>query len=128
MKKTPERKKALIDALIKTLGIVTTACNSVNIHRKTFYEWYKEDEEFKKEVDDISNIAIDFVESQLFKRIKSGDTAAIIFFMKTKGKRRGYIEKQEFDHTTKGDKIEASDWYHLSYDQLVDLVEKSKKK
>ena len=29
--------------------------------------------------------------------IKNGKVAATIFFLKTKGKKRGYSEKQEFD-------------------------------
>ncbi|MDR3142731.1 MAG: hypothetical protein LBU37_13545, partial [Tannerellaceae bacterium] len=45
----------------------------------------------------IADIAIDFAESNLHKRIKEGDTTSIIFYLKTKGKKRGYIEKSEID-------------------------------
>ena len=50
---------------------------------------------FAKQVEDIANIALDFAESQLHKQIQDGNTAATIFYLKTKGKRRGYIERQE---------------------------------
>lgn len=53
---------------------------------------------FKKEVDDIQNIALDFAESQLHKQIQDGNTTATIFLLKTKGKKRGYIERQEIQH------------------------------
>ena len=33
--------------------------------------------------------------SQLHKQIKDGSTAATIFLLKTKGKKRGYVERQE---------------------------------
>ena len=39
MNKTEQHKKAMIDALEKSLGIVTTACKNVGIGRTTFYEW-----------------------------------------------------------------------------------------
>ena len=66
MNKTEQHKKAIIDALEKSLGVVTTACKKVGIGRTTFYGWLKEDLEFAKEVEDIQNIALDFVESKLF--------------------------------------------------------------
>jgi len=56
-----------------------------------------EDKEFAKKVKDIENITLDFVESQLHKQIKDGNTPSTIFYLKTKGKRRGYIERQELD-------------------------------
>lgn len=95
MNKTEQHKKAIIEALEKSLGVVTTACKVVGIGRTQFYQWLKDDEEFAQEVDDIQNIALDFAESQLHKQIGDGSTAATIFYLKTKGKKRGYIERQE---------------------------------
>jgi len=93
------KKKAIIAALEQTLGVVTTACTKADIPRSTFYKWYNEDLSFKKDVDDIQNITLDFAESQLFKQIKDNNTTATIFFLKTKGKNRGYIERQEIEHS-----------------------------
>lgn len=95
MNKTEQHKKAIIDALEKSLGVVTTACKKVGIGRTTFYGWLKEDLKFAKEVEDIQNIALDFVESKLFENIRSGKTAEMIFYLKSKGKKRGYVERQE---------------------------------
>ena len=88
-------KKQLVEALEKSLGVVTSACKVVGLHRSTFYEWYKNDEQFQKEVDSIQDIALDFAESKLHKQIEKGDTTATIFYLKTKGKKRGYIERTE---------------------------------
>ena len=89
------KKESILKALEKSLGIVTVACKNANIPRSTFYKWLNEDEEFAKQVKDIENIALDFAESQLHKQIGDGSTAATIFYLKTKGKKRGYIERQE---------------------------------
>lgn len=92
------KKKAMIDALVKALGIVTIACKEVGIARQTHYYWYNEDEEYKAAVDDVLDVALDFAESMLHKQIQDKDTTATIFYLKTKGKKRGYIEKSEVDH------------------------------
>ncbi len=96
--KTEHIKKALIDSLEKSLGIVTTACKQVGIGRTTFYQYLKDDIDFANKVKEIENIALDFAESQLHKQIQNGNTPATIFYLKTKGKKRGYIERQEIQH------------------------------
>ena len=95
MNKSEHIKKGLLDALEKSLGVVTTACKQVGIGRTTFYNYYNEDIDFAKKVDDIENVALDFAESQLHKQILEGSTAATIFLLKTRGKKRGYVERQE---------------------------------
>lgn len=93
------QKKAMIEALEKSLGIVTTACKSVGIARSTHYEWMNSDPEYKAAVEGVADIALDFAESQLHKQIQNGEVSSTIFYLKTKGKIRGYVEKQEFEGT-----------------------------
>ena len=100
MTKTDILKANLLEALEKSLGVVTTACSKVGCSRETFYKYCKEDEEFKSKVDDISNVTLDFAESQLHKQIMDGNTTATIFYLKTKGKKRGYIERTEVQQET----------------------------
>ena len=112
MNKSEHIKKGLIEALEKSLGVVTTACKQVGIGRTTFYNYYNEDKEFAKKVDDIENVALDFAESQLHKQIQDDSTAATIFLLKTRGKKRGYVERQEItgaDGIPKDVKIEIID-------------------
>ena len=89
------QKRAMLEALEKSLGVVTTAAKIVGIDRSTHYKWLASDKKYKKAVESIGDIAIDFVESKLFKSIEKGRDAPIIFYLKTKGKNRGYIERQE---------------------------------
>jgi len=105
MNKTEQHKKAVIEALEQSLGVITSACKKVGIGRTTFYGWMKDDADFADKVRSIEDIALDFAESQLHKQIKDGSTAATIFYLKTKGKKRGYIERTETDITTGGEKV-----------------------
>ena len=95
--KTDTKKDAMLQALERSLGIVTTACNAVGINRSTHYDWMRKDPEYKKAVKSIEDRTLDFAESHLHKLIKEGNPAATIFFLKTKGKARGYVERQEIE-------------------------------
>lgn len=92
---TAMKKQAMIEALEMSLGIVTAAANQVGIHRTTHHLWMQQDEEYAERVRELKELALDFAESHLHQKIRSGDTASIIFFLKTQGKKRGYIERQE---------------------------------
>lgn len=94
-KRTEVTKDTLIDSMRQNMGNITLACHFTGCSRSTFYRYMDEDEQFKKDVDDISNMAIDICEAELWKLIKEGNPTAIIFFLKTKGKVRGYVERQE---------------------------------
>ena len=70
MDKTEQHKKAMLDALESSLGVVTSACKSVGIGRTTHYMWMENDPEYKKAVDDLQNVALDYAESKLHSQIK----------------------------------------------------------
>ena len=128
--KTTQSKKRMLEAMIKCLGNVSNAALISKVSRWMHYEWLRKDKKYKKEIEDIVEMALDFVESKLFERINGyehkdihfsdyqgmvtetpymkhypPDVASMLFYLKTRGKHRGYIEKQEVDHTTGGEKI-----------------------
>lgn len=105
---TALKKKEMIKALVKTLGIVTQACEVVKIERSTHYDWIKADEEYKKAVEDIQDVVLDFAESKLLKQVEEKDTTATIFYLKCRGKKRGYVERSEVDITTAGEPIKPN--------------------
>jgi hypothetical protein len=94
------RKKAFIETFKKTFGNVSQTCKVLDMDRSTYYKWLKEDEDFKIEVESVEpkELFLDFTESKLVEKINTGDTTAIIFTLKTKGKSRGYIERKEIEH------------------------------
>lgn len=89
------RKENFLLALEQSLGVITTAAKKANIARTLIYQWIKEDADFAVKVKAVEELALDFVESQLFKQIQDNNTAATIFYLKTKGKNRGYTERTE---------------------------------
>nr|DAX15528.1 MAG TPA: putative terminase small subunit [Caudoviricetes sp.] len=85
----------MIEALTKSLGIVTNAVKVTGISRTTHYAWMEKDPEYRSRVEEATDAQIDFVEGNLIQRIQEGDTTATIFYLKTKGKKRGYTERME---------------------------------
>lgn len=98
-KEKAEKKEALLVALEKSLGVVDQACKKAGVPRTTFYRWKEEDPDFAAACAQTSEIALDFVESKLFLAIQADNVTAMIFYLKTKGKERGYVERQEFAGT-----------------------------
>lgn len=112
MKQDPKtHKKKLIEALERSLGIVTPACKEVGVSRETFYRYYREDVDFKAEVDSINDITLDFVENQLLKKIKEGSERSILFYMKYKARKRGYSDS--IDITSDGKSISQIKFIHI---------------
>ena len=97
--KSDNTKKKIIELLKKNLGNVSKTCEAANIHRSTFYEYVNKDSDFKQKVEDVKEACIDLAESELLKLIQSGNPTSIIFYLKTKGKKRGYVEKVEQEHS-----------------------------
>lgn len=93
------KKRAMLEALEKSLGVVTTACKQAQISRDTHYRWLKEDKDYRVKCKDMENVALDFAESQLHKQIMKGNPISTIFFLKCKGKKRGFIEQQDIKVT-----------------------------
>ena len=100
-------KGIMLNALRKTCGIVTAALDNIEndektdyyIGRRTYYEWLEKDPDFKRSVEEMESVAIDFAESCLMTQMKDGSSPSTTFFLKTRGKKRGYVEKQEIEHS-----------------------------
>lgn len=86
-------KADMLRELERNLGIVTTASKRVGIDRRTHTNWVQSDPDYAAAVADIQEQALDMVETMLLKRVQEMDTTSIIFYLKTKGKSRGYIER-----------------------------------
>jgi hypothetical protein len=117
--KSDDLKKRMLDALKLSAGRVSDAAEIIGIARQTHYKWMDADPEYKQAVADVDESMIDWVESKLFQLIdgptrevmteegiqqmKDAPTpSAVIFYLKTKGKKRGYVERQEISGPDEG--------------------------
>lgn len=98
-----ERKEAnkarFLVALAECKGVMSDASRRIGISCDRPYGWLREDPDFKAKVDDIREISIDFAESALFRQIEKDIPASTIFFLKTRAKHRGYVERTEVTGT-----------------------------
>jgi len=89
------KKEAFLEALEKSMGIVSQATKKCGIDRTTPYRWMKEDKVFDEKVTEIQNVVGDFAEGKLYELVNNGVPSAVIFLCKTKFKNRGYVERSE---------------------------------
>ena len=89
---TSMNKKRMLEALKVNLGIVTAACNACGVKRATHHAWMRSDIKYKTSVEEMDEVCLDFAEASLLRQIKNDVTSSTIFYLKTKGKKRGYVE------------------------------------
>lgn len=100
MKKVARLSKDKIRKALKaTAGNVTAAADQLGCTRRSVYNWLDRYPELKEAVAEERERLVDLAESALKKKISEGDTASIIFTLKTLGKKRGYIEKQQVEQS-----------------------------
>jgi len=104
---------------------VSATCKSVLIGRRTFYNWCDTNPDFKQAIEDAAEAQLDFAESMLHKKIQDGSTPELIFYLKTKGKSRGYIETSEVlqtNHNIDSETNRTLEELRTQREQLHELV------
>lgn len=82
------------EAYKKVAGNLSLCAESLGIDRRTLDRWRKRYPELHTMMLDVEEGLLDLCESRLLQEINGGNLTAIIFYLKTKGKKRGYIEGQ----------------------------------
>ncbi len=95
MKKVPNEK--IVAMYEKKAGNLSATAKALNIDRNTLYAWRHQSTELDQKMQEVEESLIDFTESKLMQQIDASNLTAIIFYLKTKGRKRGYVERQEND-------------------------------
>tara|TARA_R100001594_G_scaffold17746_2_gene35890 strand:+ start:4737 stop:5075 length:339 start_codon:yes stop_codon:yes gene_type:complete len=103
--RTQINKKRMLEALEKSLGVVTTALKACDLSRTNYYKWLKEDEEFSKSVNEIENISKDFVKSKYYECVKDKVPSVVLHAAKTK---LGWNETNKLDITSDEQRIKIN--------------------
>ena len=91
--------KQLIKALYKCGGLYSHAARQLGISRQAIYNRIHNDPQIGEVYEDACEEMLDLMENELIKLGKKGNLKAIVFYLKTKGKKRGYTEKAEIVNT-----------------------------
>ncbi len=91
-----------IDQIKKSGGFVSTAAAKLGTSRNTLHQMINKHPKLKEAVDDARALKKDHAEGKLLQAIDEGNITAIIFYLKTQGKDRGYVERVEQDLNMSG--------------------------
>ena len=118
-KKRERTCQKIIQALQECNGLLTLAAHKAGVSYGTVKRYASEFPSVQEAKENAKENMLDFCEGKLFLKIKENDLIAILFYLKTQGKKRGYIERQEIEH---GGNIglRAEDY---SDEELIGIVE-----
>ncbi len=97
----PEPKftaEQVIGAIEETRGMLTLAARHLGCSPRTIYNYRDRYASVQQAIRDERERTLDIAELALFKAVQEGQAWAICFLLKTQGKDRGYVERQELRH------------------------------
>lgn len=89
------RKRHVEEALRKAGGIKSLAAQILGCAPNTITNYMRRHPELGGIQDEITEENLDIAEAKLLTKIRSGNLTAVIFYLKTKGRARGYVERAE---------------------------------
>lgn len=104
------------DALRKAAGNQSAAAKMLKTNRSTIHGYVERYPQLRQVIAEAKEETLDLAEDQLIQKIRQGNMAAIIFFLKTQGKSRGFVEKGEVKIET-----QRPDFSQMSTEQLEQL-------
>lgn len=85
----------VIEAVKESRGFVTTIAKRLGCSRYNVYKLAEKFPTVQQAINEEREGLKDFAEGKLLEQINTGNITAIIFYLKTQGKGRGYIERTE---------------------------------
>lgn len=82
-------------ALADMQGNVAAVAKRFGVHRSSVQELIDKRPALQRVLSDARDGMLDHAESSLYRAVIAGEAWAVCFFLKTQGKKRGYIERNE---------------------------------
>lgn len=95
-------EKQIQKALKANGGFITGASKALGVTYQAIHDRINRSDKLKAFYEEIQESYLDMAESKLLSQVKEGSLGAICFFLKCKGKQRGYIETQKHEHSGPG--------------------------
>ena len=94
---TPTKLTAeAVTAAIRDMnGNISAVARRLGVCRQTVYSYIERHPSVKDVLAEARETMIDNAESALYRAVLNGEAWAVCFFLKTQGKSRGYVERQE---------------------------------
>jgi len=86
------------EALLRNFGIISYAAKELGCSYSALWKRVHATEELLAAKERAEEKILDIAEAQLFKNIKEGKEASLFFFLKCRGKHRGYVEKHQVEN------------------------------
>lgn len=87
--------KQVIQALQNNRGLVTQAAEELKAGVRTIYDYADRYPTIKETIKTLKESRLDYTEGKLYDLIDKCEPSAIFFHLKTQGKHRGFVERQE---------------------------------
>ena len=101
--------KQFIKAIPNTGGIITKIAERVGCAWHTAKKYIEQYPTIQQAYQNECERVLDIAESALIKSITEQEAWAVKYMLSTKGKKRGYVERQELDHSG-GIDVTIVDW------------------
>lgn len=95
---TVKEVEALID---ECRGNIAQIARRLGVSRGTIWNRIKGNERLEEKLEQARETLIDDAEDVLIRKVLEGSTPELIFFLKTRGRHRGYTERHEIEHRGK---------------------------
>lgn len=86
--------KQIEEAIRAAGGFLTTAAKAVGLSYTQMKRRMAKSERLREVRDEVCEVHLDIAEDALIKAVKVGEAWAVCFYLKCKGKGRGYIERE----------------------------------
>ncbi len=111
------------EAISHSDGLYSLAAARLGVTATTVARRVLKSERLQEAVKSASDKSLDLAESALMKAVEAGEAWAVCFFLKCKGKGRGYVERQEITGSNGGPVVGVGVVAEMSDAELNAIIE-----